>query len=51
MDYRWPGNVRELENTLERLLVLKDDDVVTPYDLSEKNDRQETPGAARDRRP
>ena len=36
MDYRWPGNVRELENTLERLLVLKDDDVVTPYDLSEK---------------
>jgi sigma-54 specific flagellar transcriptional regulator A len=36
MDYGWPGNVRELENTLERLLVLKDDDVVTPYDLSEK---------------
>ncbi len=34
--YAWPGNVRELENTLERLLVLKDDDVVTPYDLSEK---------------
>ena len=34
--YGWPGNVRELENTLERLLVLKDDDVVTPYDLSEK---------------
>ncbi len=36
MDYNWPGNVRELENTLERLLVLKDDDVVTAYDLSEK---------------
>jgi len=36
MGYGWPGNVRELENTLERMLVLKDDDVVTPYDLSEK---------------
>ncbi|HAK87674.1 MAG: sigma-54-dependent Fis family transcriptional regulator [Nitrospirae bacterium GWC2_46_6] len=34
--YRWPGNVRELENTIERLIVLKDDDVVTPYDLPEK---------------
>ncbi|MBI5213994.1 MAG: sigma-54-dependent Fis family transcriptional regulator [Nitrospirae bacterium] len=34
--YQWPGNVRELENTIERLIVLKDDDVVTPYDLSEK---------------
>jgi len=36
LDYGWPGNVRELENTLERLLVLKDDDLVTEYDLSEK---------------
>jgi transcriptional regulator with PAS, ATPase and Fis domain len=36
VNYGWPGNVRELENTLERLLVLKDDDVVTPYVLSEK---------------
>jgi sigma-54 specific flagellar transcriptional regulator A len=34
--YEWPGNVRELENTLERLLVLKDDNLVTPHDLSEK---------------
>jgi transcriptional regulator with PAS, ATPase and Fis domain len=34
-DYEWPGNVRELENTLERLLVLKDDDLVMPHDLSE----------------
>jgi len=36
MSYGWPGNVRELENTIERLLVLKEDDVVTPYDLSER---------------
>lgn len=36
IEYNWPGNVREMENTIERLLVLKDDDVVTPYDLSER---------------
>jgi len=34
--YAWPGNVRELENAIERLLVLKDDDIVTPSDLPEK---------------
>jgi transcriptional regulator with GAF, ATPase, and Fis domain len=34
--YEWPGNVRELENTLERLLVLKDDDIIMPNDLSER---------------
>jgi DNA-binding NtrC family response regulator len=26
--YHWPGNVRELENTLERLLVLAENDVI-----------------------
>ncbi|BCB96481.1 sigma-54-dependent Fis family transcriptional regulator [Dissulfurispira thermophila] len=36
IDYHWPGNVRELENMIERLLVLKHDDVVMPYDLPEK---------------
>ncbi|MDX9714353.1 MAG: sigma-54 dependent transcriptional regulator [Dissulfurispiraceae bacterium] len=36
MNYEWPGNVRELENTIERLLVLKDDNVVTPFDLPER---------------
>ncbi|HMK43834.1 MAG TPA: sigma-54 dependent transcriptional regulator [Dissulfurispiraceae bacterium] len=34
--YEWPGNVRELENTLERLLVLSDGDVITLYDLPER---------------
>jgi two-component system response regulator HydG len=29
----WPGNVRELENTIERLVVLGRDSVVTPRDL------------------
>lgn len=36
INYHWPGNVRELENIIERLLVLKHDDVVMPYDLPEK---------------
>ncbi len=30
------GNVRELENAIERLLVLKDNDIVTPSDLPER---------------
>ncbi|MFO0752741.1 MAG: sigma-54 dependent transcriptional regulator [Thermodesulfovibrionales bacterium] len=34
--YAWPGNVRELENTIERLLVLKENDIVTPFDLPER---------------
>ncbi|HKN18841.1 MAG TPA: sigma-54 dependent transcriptional regulator [Dissulfurispiraceae bacterium] len=34
--YSWPGNVRELENAIERLLVLKDNDMVTPSDLPER---------------
>jgi sigma-54 specific flagellar transcriptional regulator A len=34
--YSWPGNIRELENAIERLLVLKDNDVITFYDLPEK---------------
>ncbi len=30
----WPGNVRELENTIERLVVLGREAVVTPQDLA-----------------
>ena len=33
MQAEWPGNVRELENTIERLVVLGRDSVVTPRDL------------------
>jgi sigma-54 specific flagellar transcriptional regulator A len=36
VNYGWPGNVRELENAIERLLVLKDDDSVTLYDLPDR---------------
>ena len=36
LQYDWPGNVRELENTIERVVILLDNDVVTPADLPEK---------------
>lgn len=31
--YDWPGNVRELKNTLERLIIITDKNVITPGDL------------------
>jgi DNA-binding NtrC family response regulator len=36
MRYDWPGNVRELENTIERLVILVDNDIITPQDLPDK---------------
>ena len=33
--YRWPGNVRELRNTLERMMVLADGELLTENDLPE----------------
>jgi DNA-binding NtrC family response regulator len=33
--YRWPGNVRELRNTLERMMVLADGEMLTENDLPE----------------
>jgi DNA-binding NtrC family response regulator len=36
MGYDWPGNVRELENTVERVVILVDHDIITPQDLPEK---------------
>jgi transcriptional regulator with GAF, ATPase, and Fis domain len=34
--YEWPGNVRELENTIERVVILVDHDVIAAPDLPEK---------------
>jgi DNA-binding NtrC family response regulator len=36
MRYEWPGNVRELENTIERVIILLDGDMVTSQDLPDK---------------
>jgi transcriptional regulator with PAS, ATPase and Fis domain len=33
--YSWPGNIRELENTIERLVNVVEDNMVTPNHLSE----------------
>jgi Nif-specific regulatory protein len=33
MRYPWPGNIRELENTMQRLVVLAEDDTIEPSDL------------------
>jgi DNA-binding NtrC family response regulator len=34
--YGWPGNVRELENTVERLLIMREGDRIAVNDLPEK---------------
>ena len=34
VNYNWPGNVRELRNVIERAIVVCEDDVIKPRDLS-----------------
>ncbi|HEX9023309.1 MAG TPA: sigma-54 dependent transcriptional regulator [Geobacteraceae bacterium] len=34
--YDWPGNVRELENTVERLLIMRQGDTITMEELPER---------------
>ncbi len=34
--YPWPGNVRELKNVIERLVVLKEEGIITAEDLPER---------------
>lgn len=33
--YTWPGNVRQLKNTVERMVVLSNNDLITTYDIPE----------------
>jgi len=45
--YAWPGNVRELENTVERLLILRNGDMITLDDLPDKiRNNAPAPGTA-----
>ncbi len=32
--YHWPGNIRELENTIEHLVIMSNDKIITKEDLS-----------------
>ncbi|HEY5975151.1 MAG TPA: sigma-54 dependent transcriptional regulator [Geobacteraceae bacterium] len=34
--YSWPGNVRELENSVERMLIMRSGETITPADLPGK---------------
>jgi DNA-binding NtrC family response regulator len=34
LEYHWPGNVRELENSIERAVVMSDQNYLTPEDFS-----------------
>ena len=34
MQYHWPGNVRELQNTIERIVLLYNEETVEPYHLN-----------------
>lgn len=37
IDYPWPGNVRELKNTIERLVLISLNDLITKNDLTYSN--------------
>lgn len=32
-DYYWPGNVRQLENIIERLVIMTEQTIISPFDL------------------
>lgn len=36
ISYPWPGNVRELENSVERMLIMRNGDTIGPDDLPDK---------------
>jgi DNA-binding NtrC family response regulator len=44
--YPWPGNVRELENTVERLLIMRNSDIISFDELPDKFRQNRTQGNA-----
>lgn len=36
MAYDWPGNIRELKNTIERVVVFKEDKIISLQDLPDE---------------
>jgi len=40
--YNWPGNIRQLTNTIERAIILEDDEVIGPESISIPNFHQPT---------
>ena len=46
VSYSWPGNVRELENSIERLLIMRNSDTITLEDLPEKLREANAAGSA-----
>ena len=44
--YPWPGNVRELENTVERLLIMRNSDVISLIELPDKLKVNRSSGSA-----
>jgi DNA-binding NtrC family response regulator len=47
LNYGWPGNIRELKNTIERAILLADNDTLTLDDLPIEIREGSTSGAAR----
>ncbi|WP_076790338.1 sigma-54 dependent transcriptional regulator [Chlorobium sp. KB01] len=45
-EYDWPGNVRELENTVERILIMRNSDTITVDELPSKFREKRTTGRA-----
>ena len=41
-NYSWPGNIRQLANTIERAVILEDDDLVGTYNLSLPIEKQKS---------
>jgi DNA-binding NtrC family response regulator len=39
MNYDWPGNVRQLRNTIERAVILSEQEFITPRELPQLGDR------------